>query len=412
MRARLTLAFALVMAAVLAATGLFISTRLASNLNQALDASLRARAADVAALAQQSDTGLADARGAGPKGQRVELAQLIDPTGRVIDHTPAASTGPLINQAAVAAAQRGASVLRDATVGAGVPVRLLAQPVRAQGETLVVVVGLSLVDRNGALDDLRQQLLLGGPIALLLASIAGYTLIGVALKTLNEMLARVDASVQRERRFVSDASHELRSPLATLRTELELIARERPDGEKLQTAIGSAVDETDRLARIVADLMTLARAEDEQLALRRGDVPAKELLRSAAERSPAGEVRISIRVPDGTVLDIDRDRIALALDNLVTNALRHTRSRVELVAVQRDQAVELHVTDDGPGFPEDFLPRAWDRFARADAGRTEAGSGLGLSIVRTIAELHGGSAHARNLPDRGGADVWMTLPHD
>jgi len=105
-------------------------------------------------------------------------------------------------------------------------------------------------------------------------------------------------------------------------------------------------------------------------------------------------------------------RIAQALDNLVANALRHTRSRVELVAVERDQAVELHVTDDGPGFPEDSLPRAWVRFARADAGRTEEGSGLGLSIVRMIAELHGGSAHARNAPGGGGANVWMTFLRD
>jgi signal transduction histidine kinase len=101
-------------------------------------------------------------------------------------------------------------------------------------------------------------------------------------------------------------------------------------------------------------------------------------------------------------------RLSAAIDNLVSNALRHASDHVQLSAHRRGPFIELHVTDDGPGFPEDFLPRAWERFARADGARTEDGAGLGLAIARAIAEAHGGEAQAANVPS-GGADVWITL---
>ena len=103
-------------------------------------------------------------------------------------------------------------------------------------------------------------------------------------------------------------------------------------------------------------------------------------------------------------------RLEQALGNLVENALRHGAGDVTLSAAGEDGVVELHVRDDGDGFPPDFIADAFTRFARPDHGRSGAGSGLGLSIVRTIAEAHGGSARAANLPG-GGADVWLSLPH-
>jgi signal transduction histidine kinase len=109
------------------------------------------------------------------------------------------------------------------------------------------------------------------------------------------------------------------------------------------------------------------------------------------------------------VVSADPERIGQALDNLVDNAVRYAERGVQLSATPVNGVVELHVTDDGAGFPPDFLPHAWERFARADAGRTEGGSGLGLAIVRTIAEQHGGGAGARNRPV-GGADVWISVP--
>jgi len=447
-RWRLTLAFAAVMAVVLAATGVFIYERLNANLDQAVDRGLNARAADVAALAQQSDSGLREARGAATTRRPGEIAQLIDAGGRVLDRTPGLSARPLISPAALNAARHAGGVFTDARSAVDQPVRLLAEPVSAQGQTLVVVVGQSLDDRNRALSDLADVLLLGGPAALLLASVAGYLLTGAALRpveamrrraeaisaasleqrlspagghdelgrlgrTLNEMLARVQASVARERTFVSDASHELRSPLAMLRTELELIARDRPRGPALQAAVGSAIDETHRLSQLADDLLVLARADHQQLAIQAARVNVIELLGAAADRARRhafrADIQITTNAPGEARVWVDRERVAQALDNLVANALRYASTHIELTARIDQASVELHVTDDGPGFPADFLPHAWERFARPDAARTEDGTGLGLSIVRTIAERHGGHAQATNQPN-GGADVWMSLP--
>jgi signal transduction histidine kinase len=430
-RWRLTLAFAVVMAVVLAATGAFVYQRQRSNLDGAVDRALVSRADDVAALAQQSDSGLREAR------RNAQLAQLIDASGHVVDRTALAPGRPLLRAS-------GSSPATTEVMVGDEPVRLLAQPIRAQGQRMVVVVGQSLEDRNTALENLGGELLLGGPVALLIASLAGYLLTGAALRpvetmrrrasaisasdlhqrlppaggndelgrlgrTLDEMLERIQSSVERERTFFSDASHELRSPLAMLRTELELIARERPTGSALQSATRSAIEETDRLSRLADDLLLLARADDHQLALRQARVPAAELLRQAGDRArrPTG-VQISVDAPHDEYLEVDRDRIAQALDNLLANALRYARSSVALSARTQGQLVELHVMDDGPGFPAGFLPRAFERFARADAARTEDGVGLGLAIVRTIAEAHGGEAHAANHAG-GGAHVWIAL---
>jgi two-component system, OmpR family, sensor kinase len=446
-RWRLTAAFAAVMALVLTATGLFVYQRQATNLNQTIDRALRARAADVAALAQQSDTGLSDARPSPGRGNRAELAQLIDASGRVLDRTPGLPGRPLMGPAAITAARHGATVVVDAQLADHQPVRLLAEPVHAQDQKLVIIVGQSLQQRNLALLDLRGVLLVGGPIALMLASIAGYLLTGAALRpvetmrrqaanisatdldqrlpeagndelgrlacTLNEMLTRIHTSVERERTLVSDASHELRTPLAVLRTELELIGRERPTGLALQAAIGSAIEETDRLSQLADDLLLLARADDHQLTIDPNRLAATELLNQAADRARrqpnAAHKQITTDAPDDTEILADQDRVSQAIDNLLTNALRHANTRVHLSARPNGAFVALHVIDDGPGFPPDFLPHAWERFTRADTARTEDGTGLGLAIVRTIAEAHNGQAYATNSPG-GGADVWITFP--
>jgi two-component system, OmpR family, sensor kinase len=447
-RWRLTAAFAAVMAVVLTATGLFVYQRQSTNLDHAINRALRARAADVAALAQQSDTGLSDARPQAGRVHGAELAQLIDASGRVLDRTPGLPGRPLLAPAAIVAARRGSTVITELRLASDQPARLLAVPVHAQDQKLVIVVGQSLEERNLALSDLRDVLLVGGPIALVLASLAGYLLTGVALRpvemmrrqaahisatdldqrlppaggndglgrlsrTLNEMLTRIHASVVRERTLVSDASHELRTPLAVLRTELELIGRERPTGPELQSAISSAIEETDRLSQLADDLLLLARADDHQLAIHPSRLAATELLHQAADRarrqSNASRKRITVDAADDAEVLADQDRAGQAIDNLLTNALRHANKHVHLSARPNGAFVALHVIDDGPGFPPDFLPHAWERFARADTARTEDGAGLGLAIVRTIAEAHNGQARASNAAT-GGADVWITLP--
>jgi signal transduction histidine kinase len=331
--------------------------------------------------------------------------------------------------------------------------RLMAVPVVRSGmfaapPTTFVVVGTSLEQRGDALEVLLVQLLIGLPLALVLASLAGYGLAAAALRpvesmrrraaaisgdrtgarlpvppaqdeirrlgeTLNAMLARLESALARERTFVADASHELRTPLALLKTELELALRRPRSPEDLERALRSAADETDRLAQLAEDLLVLARSDQGELPLRRAVVPVRDVLDGVAERfgrrAEAAGRELSVDAPDDLVVDADALRLQQALGNLVDNALRHGGGAIVLSARDEGDAVSLHVADEGPGFPDDLLPRAFERFARGDEARSGGGTGLGLAIVDVIARAHGGSSGAADRTP-GGADVWLTLP--
>lgn len=227
------------------------------------------------------------------------------------------------------------------------------------------------------------------------------------------MLGRLEGALERERAFVADAGHELRTPLALLKTELELALRRPRSEAELADAIRSAGQETDRLAKLADDLLLLARSDRSQLPLRREQVAVDALLHRVAERfgNRAQETDRAIEVEPSEVLEIHADptRLEQALGNLVQNALNHGRGSVRLSAAAHDGQVELHVRDEGDGFPPSFLPHAFDRFSRADDARSGEGTGLGLTIADAIARAHGGSAHAAN-SSAGGADVWLSLP--
>ena len=442
-RIRLTLAFTIVIAVVLASTGLFLYLRLSSGLNRALDQGLRTRAADVAALIRQSDSGLREGRSARSDSG---FAQVIGPTGRVVDSTPGPATHLLLTAPLLRKA-RAQTIFFARRIG-DQRVRLLAEPVAAQDQRLVIVVGTSLEQRAETLLDLRRQLLIGGPIALILASLAGYLLAAAALRPvermseraatisgasagrrlpvppaddeiarlgtrLNEMLARLEGALQRERTLVSNASHELRTPLSLMKTEIELALAEPQSAPALVAALRSAAEETDRLSQLTDDLLLLARADSHELPLRRSDVPANELLGTIATRfgrraRDAGRT-IEVASPPGAVVRGDRRRLEQALANLVENSLRHGAGTIRLEAAEQDGAFELRVRDAGTGFPPTFADRAFERFSRGDGARETPGTGLGLAIVAAIAEAHGGSATAANLPE-GGAEVTLKVP--
>lgn len=436
------------MAVVLGATGAFLYLRLDSELSSQITQNLRSRADDVSALVQTTDQGLSQS---GPRLTEVgeSFAQVLGERGEIVDATPGLDARPLLTPGELARASRGTIVVeRDYLPEADEPVRLLASPVDAQGERIVVVVGASVDDQEAALGGLRTQLLIGGPLALLVASIAGYLLAAAALRpvesmrrraaeisttatgqqlpvppardeihrlgeTLNEMLARLEDALARERRFVADASHELRTPLALMKTELELALRRTRSQAELEDAIRSAAEETDRLSQLAEDLLVIARSEQGELPLRTEDVAVGQLLDAVAERfasraRDSGRTIVVVPSPP-TAVHGDALRLEQALGNIVENALRHGSGPVRLRAEQRNGVVELHATDDGTGFPPEFLPRAFERFSRADEARGRGGTGLGLAIVDVIARAHGGSAQAANRPE-GGADVWLALP--
>jgi signal transduction histidine kinase len=312
----------------------------------------------------------------------------------------------------------------------------------------VLVVGATRENSLETLSSFRDELLVAGPVALILASLAGYLLAGVSLRpvermrrraaqvsaetpgerlpvpetrdevqrlgeTLNEMLGRLEAALARERDFVADAGHELRTPLALLRTELELALRQAESAGELREALRRSAAEVDRLTQLADDLLLIASSDRGKLSLRLEPLHASEVFASVARRFEwrAEEEGRSVQAAGSRGVRVRGDRVRLeqALGNLVDNSLRYGGGRVRLEAIPMNGTVELHVADEGAGFPPDFLPTAFERFSRPDAARSGAGAGLGLAIVRTIAEAHGGDTHAANRAD-GGADVWLVLP--
>ena len=446
-RVRLTLVFAVVMTVVLAALGAFLYLRLGSTLDERVNERLHARSDALASAAAGGATRVEDLRFVGDEDG---LAQVIDSDGSITAAFGYPARSQLLTDDELERAQGARIVIERIVEGSDgdfAPARLVAEPVAGESGR-VVLVGESLEDRDDALDALRTQLLIALPLALLVSSGIGYLVAAAALRpmeamrrrageissstssrrlplpaahdevhrlgeTLNEMLERLDAGLERERRFAADASHELRTPLALLKAELELALRQPRSAGELEEALRSASVETDRLVQLAEDLLLVSRADQGRLPIRREELDVDELLSSAAgrfQRRAADEGRpIQVQTVDGLVLPGDSARLGQALANLVDNALRYGTGTVELAARDRDGTIELHVTDEGAGFDAEFLPHAFERFSRHDEARGRGGTGLGLAIVDAIARGHGGSAHAANRGG-GGADVWLSLP--
>jgi len=438
------------MAVVLGATGLFVYLRLGHELDDSADEALRSRADEVAALIRQPGSGLRQPRARRLSEQEDSFAQLLDTSGRVVDTSSRARPDPVLTAEEIARARADTIIVTHESVPGveGGAARLLATPVKTGGQDRIVVVGATEADRDEALGNLGRLLLIGGPVALLLASLAGYGVATAALRpvermrrraaaistaepgmrlpvppaddeigrlgtTLNAMLARLETAFERERTFVSDASHELRTPLAVLKTELELALGRGRSADQLEAAVASAVEETDRLVQLAEDLLVIARFDQGRLPVRLAPVEVDQVLADVrarfAIRSRETNRPLVADAPDGLRLSADPERLRQALGNLVDNAFRHGKGTVHVSARASNGSVELHVSDEGPGFPPDFLDAAFERFTRADEGRGRGGTGLGLAIVEAIARAHHGRASASNRPE-GGADVWLELP--
>jgi two-component system OmpR family sensor kinase len=443
-RIRLTVAFAFVMAVFLGGAGLYMHARVRTDLNAGVDRGLRARLVDLRTLLDQSDTGLRDARSEGIG--EADFAQALTTDGKVLDST-ASLRKPLLSGAALRAAQTH-MVLVDRVHIPGVPgpVRLLAKPVNAQDRRLVVVAGASLTATDRAVSRVTAIMVVGGPVLLLLASLAGYALAALALRpvermrvraegiwthglhqrlprtgahdeldrlaaTLNESLDRVEAGVEHEHGFVADASHELRTPLTVLRAQLELLGDGSSVSEdQLRQELASALEEVDRLAALADQMLLLARADRGELDVHPEPVAAAPLLERLGRRAALLDGVVDVSPADPELwFSGSESRVEQALLNLVENALRHGDGWARVEARAGGDDLEFHVLDEGPGFPAGFAETAFDRFSRGERARSGTGAGLGLAIVRAIAEAHGGHAGAANRPT-GGADVWLSVP--
>ncbi len=402
-RLRVTVAFAAALALVLLAAGAFVYLSFESELTRTVDAGLRTRAAEVSAL-RATGASLADARSSLPDDREESFAVVLGSAGRTVDATPGAPASRLTAQELRRA--RAGPLYLERPHGAvdGEPVRLLAVPAGDE----IVIVGAALDDQRESLDALLAVGGIGLGAALLLASAAGYWVSGLALRLtrLERARAAEREALAKERRFVADASHELRTPLTILKTEIDVALAGDRSAAELRAALASSGEEADRLIRLAQDLLVLASADDGKLPIAPERVAVRELLDSVAHSRRRGDIVVD--APRGLTVMADRQRLRQAVTNMLDNALTYGGGRIEIRGEDGGGEVRIAVGDHGPGFPPGFAGRAFERFARPDAGRGGGGAGLGLAIVDAIARAHGGSVSAAAAAP--GARVTIVLP--
>jgi signal transduction histidine kinase len=359
--------------------------------------------------------------------------QVLGPHGRVVDASPGADRMvPLLPQAqASTLARTGRAVLRDGRPF-GIPylMRVVAVPANG-GQTVISAAAYTEV--RDSMTALGRALIVATPLLLLLLAGATWLVVGSTLRpiaalrrgaqmvtatgkarelpvpeardevrtlaiTLNDMLARLDSAQRRQRSLVSDTAHELRSPIASIRAQLE-VALDHPEQQDWNQTGRDVLADTLRLSRLAEDLLVLARLDEYQPRTGAGrPVDLAVLITEEAERSIDGRVPVTARATGPCVVTGEVEALRRLLRNLIENALRYAKSGVEVSARREAGYAVLTVSDDGPGIPAADRERAFDRFVRLDDARSRdetetSGAGLGLAIVRGIARTHGGSAY-------------------
>ena len=428
---RLVLAVAGTMAVILLATGAFVFWRVEFALNRQLDQDLEAYQQVVEKSVADGNTPPSDTPG--------QSYQVYDTRGRVV----AGNTNTrLVDSETVARAAAGTEQRED--VGnifppTNHPYRVVATRVRTTAGPVVVATAISKNKHDEALRELLIQLAIADLITLVAASLVGYATARAALNpveryrvaaemaegapvlpvdpgkddevtrlghTFNALLDRIHQANERERQFLADASHELRSPLALMRAELEMALLKPRGASETRTAFESLRGQVERLITLSNALLDLeelrasgaATVESVDLGALVGDVTDRYVAAAGVE-----ERAVDVQVAPGLSVDGNAHWLDLALDNLVSNALRYGAGTITVTAEQLGDRTRLVVSDEGPGFPDEFVEKAFDRFSRAESSRTSGGTGLGLALVKAVAEAHGGTATVR------GAEVSLYL---
>ena len=463
-RGRLVATYTLI-AVLLAAAGMIVfAVLLHRGVTASLDTTLESRTAPVvAALAAPGPVRLPIIAGtlppssrAGETGSSVSSGDVtIDaftavyrPDGRVADLQPLGLPTAPLSKATVDAARFG---VRRGTVSFGDErLRVMLIPVHRAGSTWVVAAGVNLSPATEGSNEAIHQLELAVPFLILLAALGAWILSGAALRpveamrveadnlgerdpasrltvpttdelaklatTFNALLDRLHRSLARQRDLIADAGHELRTPLAVLRTELDLADGPGRTRDDLVDSVAHAQREVERLSTLADDLLFLARADGPTpiVELQTVDLAAVVTEAARANRARAESLGLQIEVTASDPVLARADGLALrrAIDNLVANAFAATPpgGTVRLQALRSIAASVVSVVDTGNGFPEPFLDHAFERFSRPDPSRAAAsgGAGLGLAIVAEIVKAHQGTVTVANNP-HGGAAVTMTL---
>ena len=391
-RQRLTAAAALVMACLLAVASIGAIVALRHSLLSAIDTAARDDAQDVAdQLPRRAPSTVVD-----PSTPDAAV-QIISARGDVVAASPGAPSVPLVDAqptAHVSVRAVGRLPIRNGADSYHVAV------LRDVDSGLVVYVALPSDDVVDAVRQLRDVVLVGAPLLFVV-------LVALAWVVTGRALAPVERAHRRQRRFVADAAHELRTPLAGLQSQLELAGD------------GSGPDVTDRLAFVRAEVTRLARLVDGLLTLTRtsdvrpvaAEVDLDEVVRASADRQRMqNTVALHTSAVDAARVRGDQATLGRLVDNLLDNAVRHATSRVDVSLAASGADVLLTVSDDGPGIPIDQRDRVFERFARIDGSRSrnDGGVGLGLAIVRDVARAHGGDV---SISDNGpGARFVVRLP--
>ncbi len=456
----------LLAAVVLSVAGVALFTlTLSRGLRDNVDAGLQTRAATLAGdLAagnvEQVDPSPRIAAAGHASDVRAFIA-VYAPGPRLIDAQPSSLPAQPLTPAQTRTPPSVATI-RTARYG-GESFRILIRPVPRPDGTWLVVVGESLGPADEAGAQVRHALFIAVPIVLALVGAGAWLVSGAALKpvdrmsadaqnlgehdpagritepatrdslshlarTFNALLDRLHHSLDRQRSLVADAGHELRTPLAVLQTELETAVRPTRSRADLVDSINHARVEVTRLAALAEDLLLLAQADGGHPIVRGQLTDVSELLddltRAYRDRAEALGLRVYTERPPALIAELDPVALRRILDNLLANGLRHTprggaitlHAGTESVSAEPsvgDRQLVLRIGDTGPGFAPQFLPHVFDRFARADQGRSRsapaAGSGLGLAIVEALVHAHGGAVSAMNRSG-GGALVEVRLP--
>lgn len=414
-RTRVTALAALVVLAVLVLAGFVLVAQQRRVLTEALDESLEDRADDLAALGVDVPSTIT---GLGEDDTRAQV---------VVDGVVVAASANAVRDEPMVDPSIGARVVTvEGLAGEADRFRVVSRATD-DGARAVLVAG-TLDDIDESVAALTRSLVLAVPVVVVAVALLVWWLVGRTLhpveairaevaaiggsersrrvpvppgddevarlaRTMNDMLGRLDDSARRQQRFLADASHELRSPLARMRTELE-VDLAHPGTADLLVTHRSVLEEAVHLQRLAEDLLLVARS-DAGSAEPVGDaaVDLAELVRRVAEQLPARPgVRVQVERLAAAQVRGDASQLARAVANVAENAVRHARSSVALELEAHDGTVALTVEDDGPGVPVADRERIFERFARVEEARTAGGGvGLGLPIARDIVERHGGT---------------------
>ncbi len=461
-RFRLTLWYALTLAVILAASGIFWQVYLSRNMLRRIDANLRLVATEVGSFHslhhQEPPTDaqcrlLEDFVRTHNWG---EYVQILNEQGNITCFSNNLNQFRLpLSKTALQHASRGEPYYQTIRTLGSSAIRLITYPLTSNGKiTDFIQVGESLASREEALEELRLILLTFSPLAVLILSFGGWFLAGRAIspmvritravqrinaeslnqrlpverphdeiarlaETFNSMLARLEDSFRKIRQFSADASHELRTPLTILRGETEVALRWAKSPEEFRKMLESNMEEIDRMGRIIENLLALAKSDAGEMPLEIKEVSLSDLLQELyLQGKTLGEpkgISVDLRPEVTEEIHIHGDELRLrqVFLNLISNAVKYTPSggRVEIGLAVKEADAVVTIVDTGIGISEDHLSHIFDRFYRIDKARNrmDGGAGLGLSIVKWIVEAHDGRITVTSAPKQG-STFTVSLP--